>query len=246
MDYDKDLSSMQVSTLEGKLHCMRHQTHGKRLVFLHGMGSSTRAWKRLLDYLPYDYDITLIDMLGHGLSDAPEVDYTVGLQVHAVLDVMNTLGLHDCYLIGHSYGAWVAAIIAMTQKDTAGLVLEDPAGLSDYLYDIASSPAFEQNKDAMLRELKILGNKEYVIRSMMENGENPQGMLTRENLRRISAPTLLVWGTNDYTIPIKYIDIFASSIRKASTAKIQGAGHEPHYTNAKETADAIIGFIGKP
>ena len=95
---------------------------GPELVFLPGVGATTRYWKRRVLPLLDSYRITLVDLLGFGRSPKPRIRYTIDRHL-AALEVMLTRPT-PFTLIGHSFGAIAAiAYAARHPGDVERLVL---------------------------------------------------------------------------------------------------------------------------
>ncbi len=86
---------------------------GPPLILLHGLSGHAETWIRNLAPLSAAYHVYALDMLGHGLSAKPEIDYSVKVLARHILDFMDTLGLERASFIGQSLGGWVAAWIAI-------------------------------------------------------------------------------------------------------------------------------------
>ncbi len=100
------------------------------VVFLHGLADNGLCWSRLALYLEPDYDVVLVDLRGHGLSEAPEMGYSLADHALDVVTLIEELQLVDPVLIGHSLGADIAANIAAEYPDRVSkLILEDPPWL---------------------------------------------------------------------------------------------------------------------
>lgn len=97
-------------------------TRGPVLVFLPGVGGTTRYWENRVEPLERDYRIVLIDLLGFGRSPKPWTRYTVDRHVAELHRVL--CGLGPVTLVGHSFGA-VAAVAYATRfpRQVEGLVL---------------------------------------------------------------------------------------------------------------------------
>ena len=66
-----------------------------------------------------------------------------------------------------------------------------------------------------------------------------------EQVRRVRAPTLVVWGGEDRWIPVAHAWRFAEAIPGAEVTVIDGCGHVPQEERPEETAAAIAGFLEK-
>jgi pimeloyl-ACP methyl ester carboxylesterase len=66
----------------------------------------------------------LVDFLGHGYSDKP-LDFGYRLEDHArtIIALIDTLGLRDCGLVGHSMGGGVAIYVATARASIVSLLI---------------------------------------------------------------------------------------------------------------------------
>jgi pimeloyl-ACP methyl ester carboxylesterase len=72
----------------------------------------------------------LIDFLGHGHSDRPP-DFAYTLEEHArtIVALIDTLGLSECGLVGHSMGGAVAVLVATARAKTVSLLIMAEASI---------------------------------------------------------------------------------------------------------------------
>jgi pimeloyl-ACP methyl ester carboxylesterase len=242
MDYDAFEDGFTYTSL-GEIHFKHHPGTGEKLIFLHGLGGTTLVWKRLMGLLPGDLDIYLVDLLGHGQSAAPDVDYTVSVQFQALREFISLQNNGYSYIFGHSYGAWVAAYYASQPCTCKGLILEDSPGLKEIFDDIHTTGILESMQEQLLRVALEMGNKEEVMRSIIyANFDEDQ--LTTEVLSNIKQQTLILWGANDEMTPLKYGMILQSKIKGSQLEIIDGAGHDAHYEQPEKVRNAILKFIG--
>ncbi len=234
--------SKYASTPAGRIHYLVNKGTGKKLVLLHGLAATVRSWTRLVAYLPDEMYICMIDLLGHGDSDAPEIDYTVDLQRKCIDVVIRAEGLSDFYILGHSYGGWLAASYATINKDVRGLIVEDSNGLSAFFDEIVGSVQREQYKKDLLRKALALGAKEHVTKSILAD-EFSEHMLDEGDLQKIKRPTLILWGENDAVIDPKFGLMFNKYIKGSKLQFIKGAKHTPHYTNPEKVAEYLKEFV---
>jgi pimeloyl-ACP methyl ester carboxylesterase len=64
-------------------------------------------------------------------------------------------------------------------------------------------------------------------------------------LRRIAAPTLVMFGTADAFVPARYGEDFKKAIAGAEATVIDGAGHMLPYEKTPEIAAAIERFLAR-
>lgn len=187
----------------------------------------------------------LLDLLGHGESDAPDVDYTVSTQFQALREFISLQNSGDGYLFGHSYGAWVAAYYATQPYTCKGIILEDPPGLKEMFDDFHASGQVEKRKATLLKEAMMgSGNKEEVMKNLIESSF-VEDHLTSELLAKINRRALILWGSNDPMIPVKYAQILQNEIKGSSLSIVENAGHIPHYEQPEKVAELLLNFIHK-
>ena len=97
------------------------------LVLSHGFSDNGLCWTRLVKVLERDYDIIMVDVRGHGLSEAPEGGHDADTRAADLAGVVTALGLGKAALMGHSMGAsTVAATAANHPQVVRCAILEDP------------------------------------------------------------------------------------------------------------------------
>ncbi len=103
---------------------------GPDVVLIHAVTSNLAVWLfiGLLDRLARaGFRVTAYDLRGHGLSEATPAGYTSAEMAEDFRQLHAALGLGRAYLVGHSFGAVVAAHAAVLYPQcVAGLVLADP------------------------------------------------------------------------------------------------------------------------
>lgn len=86
---------------------------GPPLVILHGLFGMLDNWQTLGREWAEHYRVVLVDLPNHGRSPHTEVmDYDT--MAEAVAQLLETLTIDECYLLGHSMGGKVAMHTALT------------------------------------------------------------------------------------------------------------------------------------
>lgn len=100
------------------------------VILLHGTAGSLENFVENYEALSKHFHVYGIDMLGCGLTDKPEYDYTISDYASHVVAFMRAAGIESAHLVGVSLGSWVAARIAADYPEkTRKLVFCSPAGI---------------------------------------------------------------------------------------------------------------------
>lgn len=78
------------------------------LVFIHGWTCDLDVWRFQIPAFAARSRVLALDLLGHGLSDKPQLVYTMALFAQAVEVVLRDAGVDRAVLVGHSMGTPVA------------------------------------------------------------------------------------------------------------------------------------------
>lgn len=139
---------------------------GEPLIFLHGTGGHAEAYARNFQAHAPRFHVYAIDMVGHGFTDKPALDYRVAAFVEHVVGFIQAIGGGPVNLSGESLGAVVAAWIAIEQPhlvrrlvlNTGLPVQRDPEGVEELKELLARSrtAAGQPSREAMRKRLEWL------------------------------------------------------------------------------------------
>ncbi len=103
---------------------------GPVLLLLHGIAGSSLSWVPAMRLLQDDYAVLAPDFLGHGSSEKPLGDYSLGNLATVMRDLLNVLGIDRATVVGQSFGGGVAMQFAYQFPGRCErLVLVDAGGL---------------------------------------------------------------------------------------------------------------------
>src|SRR6516164_1524315 len=74
------------------------------LVFIHGWACDASVWDKQVEELGRSMRCIAIDLPGHGLSDKPNIDYSMSMYAHAIDAVLHDAGVPSAIIVGHSNG----------------------------------------------------------------------------------------------------------------------------------------------
>ncbi|WP_274423914.1 alpha/beta fold hydrolase [Chelativorans sp. YIM 93263] len=90
---------------------------GPDVLFVHGNASTHEVWSHVVRDLAVDYRCISYDLRGHGASSKEYDKLTLDLLVDDLEQLRNELSLRECFLVGHSLGALIAAEYAYRFPD---------------------------------------------------------------------------------------------------------------------------------
>jgi len=99
---------VQYLTIHGHKRAFIKAGKGPALLLLHGLGCDHTTWLPVVAALARRYTVIAPDLLGHGLSDKPRADYSVGGYANGMRDLLTVLGIDKVTVVGHSFGGGVA------------------------------------------------------------------------------------------------------------------------------------------
>lgn len=104
-------------TIHGYRRAYVKAGEGPVLLLVHGIGDSSDTWRPVFSELARTHTVIAPDLLGHGRSEKPRADYTVGGFANGMRDLLSVLGVGRVTVVGHSLGGGVAAQFAYQFPD---------------------------------------------------------------------------------------------------------------------------------
>ena len=238
---------------------------GRPILFLHPGHPAGRVdpSARVIELLAQDARVIAPTHPGFGAGQAPRHLTTIDDLAYLYLDLMETLNLRNCVVVGASLGGWIAAEMAVkTTERMSHLVLADSVGIKAgdrEARDIADIYAMTDRQLAeivyadparMMPNTKALPESELMLmaRSREATGRyawtpymhNPK---LKQRLHRVRIPALVLWGEADRVVTPDYGRAFAAALPDARFATIEGAGHFPHLEQPDAFAAQILEFL---
>ncbi|MDQ1479037.1 MAG: hypothetical protein QOE62_4266 [Actinomycetota bacterium] len=127
-------SALELRHIEIHGHRIGYRTGGSgpAIVLIHGMAGSSATWRYVLPALAEHFTVIAPDLAGHGESEKPRGDYSLGAFASGVRDLMLALGHERATLVGQSLGGGVAMQFAYQFPERSErLVLVSSGGLGE-------------------------------------------------------------------------------------------------------------------
>ncbi|HVA13650.1 MAG TPA: alpha/beta fold hydrolase [Stellaceae bacterium] len=235
--------------------------NGPKLLFLHGAGGYTQ-WLPFFDALAERYEVLVPEHPGFGASDDPAFIRNVPDMAMFYLDFLETLGLDNAHVVGHSLGGWIAAEILIRDRARAkSLTLLAPAGIR--VEGVPSGDTFIWNTEETARNLfhdqayadilLALKPSDAQMEVMLKNrftatklGWQPRWFNPdlEKWLHRIKLPALVVWGKEDKVMPAAYAARWRARLPDARVVTIEQCGHLPHVEKLDDMIGSVRDFLG--
>lgn len=235
--------------------------NGEDLLFLHGWGSSLDAFTRMITPLKENFRCIALDLPGFGDSDLLSSPLNLQDYCNIVKKFIETLGLNNPIMIGHSNGARIIMkMCADKMVAPKKIVLFGAAGLKKkptfkkkirlisykIIKGILTLPLIKCFTKEMLEAARsYYGSADYnaappVMRQTLVNLVNVD---LSDDLHKITASTLLVWGENDSETPIEFANIINKKIKDCGICVIKGGTHWCFLENPAQVDLILSSFL---
>lgn len=243
------------------------------VVLLHGLLMDRSMWAGQRDALAALTRTIAFDGPGHGESP-PAPPFTLETQADVLDDALNTLGVARAIVVGHSWGGMVGLRLALRHPArVAALALIDTSARAERaaqrlkyaaliaLYRIFGLPRWLRRSQIapLLFGPRLLRSEPALLDDLLRrvNGADRGGisraaaavMVDRSDVvsavGRISAPALILCGTEDRSTPPACARELGAAIAGARVEWVEGCGHTPPLEDPGRVADLLVGFVAR-
>jgi len=201
------------------------------LVLLHGFGGGAFVWREVMAGLPEGYPVIAYDLPGHGLSLHAEGIGGAGRMAKAIIADLESRGIRQFHLAGHSLGGAASAIVALKSPERVlSATFFAPGGFGPAINHRALAHyAFADTVEELRRALEVMMGfnaniPDAMVADMLAARGDPaalealarifeamfvvsssdqrlQGTLPMEELGALPIPQVVVWGEEDCILP---------------------------------------------
>lgn len=241
------------------------------IVFLNGLSQSTVAWLLTIPAFKNDYKIVLIDFIFQGQSDKKGEWRNFDTHAKDVISVLDYLKIDKAIITGLSYGSLVAQHLGVNYgKRISKLILMSTFAHKTPYYEAIELSwwralefgGYNLMLDIMLPTVLSEGYfKNPLIpidlmkQARQEANEDKEALFKlmratkdrgdyRNELKKITVPTLVIQGEKDTLFPIHMAQEVANSIPNAKLQIIPFAGHTLNLEAVPAMCKLILGFVG--
>lgn len=250
---------MNKITLNGIELAYQRRGTGTPLVLIHGYPLDHSIWNDIVPLLENDFDLIIPDVRGFGESTTLDAPYSISDIASDLAALLDSLGLEQTTLAGHSMGGYVALAFAKAHPNRVrGLALISSQAVADTperkegRYKTAADVAEKGVQivaDAMTDKLSPSQSVRDASRPLIARQSAVgvtgalKAMAEREDLTSFIAsfkPRLvLLHGDADELIPIERAREIKSLLPSAHLVELVGVGHMPMMESPNETVAAL-------
>ncbi len=233
----------------------------RRVLFLHGWGSSSLRFHPAVDALPDAFgELVLPDLPGFGETPPPPVPWGIEEYEQWALHVLDVLGWDSAVVAGHSFGGGIAlSLAAHHPARVRGLLLYAVRGLTARRTGtVRVFTALAKTGKAMLGPT---GGAADLARKILYRLAGTRDYLRAGDLRAtlvkvlaadlrplvpsIRVPTAVLWGTADRDTPVAAVELLRNVLPGVIIRTIPGGGHALHREQPQVFASAIHELMTK-
>jgi pimeloyl-ACP methyl ester carboxylesterase len=251
-----------------------HPTSTETLVLLHGFLSSTFSFRHLIPLLKEDYNVISIDLPPFGKSGKISgYKYSYHNLASTAVELMKTLGIREFNVVGHSMGGQIALNILLHYPEYAkkGILLCSsgylkkaslPLVLSSYIpyfhlyvkFHLARS-GVKQNLQNVVYDHSMINDEmlygylspfleDDIFKALTTMIRHREGDLTSEELKKINAPCLMIWGEHDKVVPVSVGRKLKKDLKDSELIVLKETGHLVPEERPWDVHRLISRFIG--
>lgn len=252
-----------------------YEVHGKGdpLVLIPGHASDSQTcYFRQIPGLAKYYCVIAIDNRGSGLSDKPDMPYTMDMMAKDTAELLESIGIRRAHVYGISMGGMIAQHLALCHPGmTASLILAsttcttsgqhsvppDQAVLASF-FDTQGTPeertrklvpliftqGFARKEPSAVEQFVTLNLKHYPPPFVVaRHGEAVMFHDVYDRLPQVQVPALVIGAEEDRLIPVDNSRILASRIPGAEFIMLERVGHALSVEAPEAVNKAILDFL---
>lgn len=233
------------------------------LLFIHGAGANSAVWWQQFETFSQTHHCIAYDLAGFGESEPTTKPDLRAEMVAAAVDVMAAAGARKAHVICQSLGGWTGLRLALDRPElVTSLVLSCTlAGIAHGPGLLAFQQAFAQMdergpaslglaekfdvaqplKALLYRQIGALNPKQDP--ALSQRLFTPDFLVAPSQLAQVTAPTLIVTGSDDRIWPPESLKGLTAHFASARFTVITQSGHSPYFERPNHFNRALADFF---
>jgi pimeloyl-ACP methyl ester carboxylesterase len=228
------LKKAETVSVNGKNIYYEVYGEGTPLLFLHGYSLSSKHWQDYVANFYKDYEVYLIDLTGHGRSDAFKED----LSIKSVAQDLNALIVHlklqKIQVVGFSFGGDVLYQLALLRPELIESMITIGAVGT---WTVNDFPEYEKEftfeNRANFPWLKSDHVDDEKIKEILEQFKNYTVKLSDQELQSIKPEVLIILGDDDDGMDFTEVARVKKNLPKSDLWVLPNVAHSAHEGETK-------------
>lgn len=245
---------------------------GDPLILIIGLGSDQSNWRLQTGFFKKNYQVITFDNRGAGKSDKPLGPYSIKMMADDTIGLMNYLHIMKAHIMGVSMGGMIAQEIAINypervKKLILGCTFCENKGVSGFSVEVSNAieeykktlPGVDRIRKVVTTIIDLSFNtnifrivtlplmksaiKFSSLKGVAEQLEAILAHDTRDRLKMVESPTLVLMGTNDKVIKPTSSEVIANLIKNSKLVKIVGGSHGFSGEMSNEFNKIVLEFL---
>lgn len=241
---------------------------GPAVLFIHGLGSSTRDWEMQVPFFSKNFQVVTYDVRGHGKSDKPPGPYSVPLFAQDATGLIKALDLQKTNVVGISMGGMIAFQLAIDAPDLINslvIVNSGPELVIRTMKDrmnlwqrrlivrllgmrkmgaVLGGRLFPKPEHEEIRQLFADRWAENDTRAYQDAMNALVGWSVSDRLSQIACPVLVIAADEDYT-PISAKEAYVKKLRDAEFVVVPDSRHATPVEHPEVFNQVVDSFLEK-
>ena len=223
---------------------MNYEIHGQGepLVLIGGLGTDISVYRKMICQLSEKHMVLAFDNRGAGLTDKPDIPYTIEMMADDTAALMASAGIERASVLGTSLGGRIAMALALRHPGrVTKLVL---------VSTFASQPEKKLPRSYHAIKfatgwMRLFRKKTQPYYAFVHQLEASRKFVCSEKLGDIRARTLILHGKKDKIAPFNLAQELNSGIAGSKLIPFQG-GHAFSLTERERFITEVIVFLAEP
>lgn len=221
------------------------------IVLLHGWGQNIQMMEPIGNNFIKEYQVLIIDLPGFGSSDEPDDIWSMYDYVECIHELIEKLKIKNPILMGHSFGGKISLIYASKYEVKKLVLFASPFKKEIKKLSLKTKILKTAKKVPGLNKLEGFAKKHIGSRDYREASDFMRKILVEhvnlditEDVKKITCPTLIIWGTEDMEVPIERAYELESLIKDSGVVVYEGCTHYAYIERLGQTINVLRSFLG--
>jgi len=231
---------------------------GQPILILHGWGSRSERWEKVGElFSRHNFSVIIPDLPGFGKSEKPKSPWGIEEYRAFVEEFVDTLGLKEFYLLGHSFGGGLALAYTARHKERVkklflvAAAIRRKKSLRKSTFRTAAKlgkffsflPFYSLFKKAFYKY--VIKKSDYPYQAGVMRGSYLKviGQDLSPFLSEIFVPTVVLWGEKDDVVSVQDAHFIAEHITDAKLVLLPEGDHDLERKMPEALTEKIREFL---